>query len=98
MPPSVHKVLHHGAEIMGCFDLPMGYFSEEAQESRNKDFRRIRECNTRKTSRRETNEDLIHGLLISSDPVISNLRRDFEGKPKLYDTEVMELFAEGGNI
>lgn len=52
----------------------IGELSEEAQESRNKDFKRIREHNTRKISRICQNEDLIHMLLISSDPYISSLR------------------------
>lgn len=46
----MYLVLYHGADIMEYFDLPIGNFSEEAQEARNKDFRRIRENNTRKNS------------------------------------------------
>lgn len=93
MPVTVHKVLFHGAKIMEFFDLPIGYYSEEAQEARNKDFKRIRECNTRKTSRFDTIEDIIHGLLISSDPVISQLRNIKEKKQINFDAEVMELFS-----
>ncbi|KAE9522337.1 hypothetical protein AGLY_017283 [Aphis glycines] len=48
--------------------------SEEAQESRNKDYKQYREHNTRKNSRLNTNEDLLHILLISSDPYISSIR------------------------
>ena len=91
MPPSVHKVLFHGSDIIKSLNLPIGLYSEEAQEARNKDFKRIREHHTRKMSRIETNEDLIHGLLISSDPVISSLRTPFI-KPKLeLDNEVVQL-------
>lgn len=89
---TVHKILFHGAQIMEFFDLPIGFYSEEAQESRNKDFKRIRECNTRKTSRIDTNEDIIHGLLVSSDPVINQLRKMPERKPMNYDSEVSALF------
>lgn len=96
MPVTVHKVLFHGVKIMEFFDLPIGYYSEEAQEARNKDFKRIRECNTRKTSRIDTNEDIIHGLLISSDPVISKLRNMKEKKPIEFDAEVAELFLTNG--
>lgn len=79
MPASVHKILFHGAKIIEFFVLiPIGILSEEAQESRNKDVKHYREFNTRKCSRINTNEDLIHKLLISSDPYISNLRQ----KPK----------------
>lgn len=66
MPVSVHKVLFHGAKIIDYFDLPIGNFSEEAQEKRNKDFKRIRENNSRKNSRQNSNEDIMHWLLISS--------------------------------
>lgn len=71
MPSSVHKLLVHGADICKHFSLlPIGILSEEAAEARNKDFRNIREQHTRKMKRIETNEDLLHSLLISSDPYI----------------------------
>lgn len=91
MPPSVHKVLFHGADIIESFKLPIGLYSEEAQESRNKDFKRIRQNHTRKMSRMETNEDLIHGLLVSSDPYISNLRKAYQKTEKPFDNEVLQL-------
>lgn len=91
MPPSVHKILFHGADIIASLNLPIGLYSEEASEARNKDFRQIREHHTRKTSRIDTNTDLIHGLLISSDPLISSLRTPFT-KPKYeMDDEVSKL-------
>lgn len=93
MPATVHKILFHGARIMEFFDLPIGYYSEEAQEARNKDFKRIRECNTRKISRIATNEDIMHGLLISSDPVISSLRKITEAKSMTFGPEAMSLFV-----
>ena len=34
---SVHKLLIHGPEVVSNFLLPNGMYSEEAQESRNKD-------------------------------------------------------------
>ena len=40
MPASVHKLLIHSTEIISAFSLysiAIGAFSEEAQESRNKD-------------------------------------------------------------
>ncbi|CAI6355595.1 unnamed protein product [Macrosiphum euphorbiae] len=74
MPSSVHKVLIHGADVIRFAPLPIGKLSEEAQESRNKDYKQYREHNTRKNSRLNTNEDLIHILLISSDPYISSIR------------------------
>jgi len=55
--------------------LSIGQLSEEAQESRNKDYSNFRENHTRKISRLSTNTDLMHVLLISSDPVISYKRK-----------------------
>jgi len=52
----------------------LGKLSEEAQEARNKDYNNIREHHTRKNSRLNTNEDLLHTLLVSSDPYISSIR------------------------
>jgi hypothetical protein len=60
----------HGKEAIGFCILPIGQLSEEAQEARNKDFKRFRERNTRKSSRIDTRKDLLHMLLISLDPVI----------------------------
>lgn len=73
MPSSVHKILLHGADIIQYAALPIGMLSEEALESRNKDFRNIRENHTRKMSREKTMYDLFHYLLLSSDPLISSL-------------------------
>lgn len=72
MPPSVHKILIHGADIIEKVSLPIGMMSEEALEARNKDFRSYRLNHTRKNSRLNTMEDLIHTLLVSSDPIITS--------------------------
>lgn len=74
MPASVHKILIHGADVMDTLLLPIGQLSEEALEARHKECRYFREHNTRKTSRKENIEDLLHALFISSDMVISALR------------------------
>ena len=81
MPPSIHKVLIHGA-IMKKMIFPIGCFSEEAQEAGNKIFKAARAYNSRKSSRTVNNEDIMHHLLVSSDPVISNLKvlKDKENK------------------
>lgn len=91
MPPVVHKILYHGAKIIDFFNLPIGFFSEEPQEARNKDFRNIRENNCRKSSRVNTNEDLIHWLLITSDPLISSMRVSRPKTRTEFDPEVLEL-------
>lgn len=43
MPAGVHRILLHGADIIKSAVLPIGMLSEEAMESRNKDFRNYRE-------------------------------------------------------
>ncbi|KAK2575231.1 hypothetical protein KPH14_000804 [Odynerus spinipes] len=77
MPATVHKILIHGKDIIENALLPIRQLFEEAQEARNKDFRRFREHNTRKFCRTATNEDILNNLLISSDPVISTMRPRF---------------------
>lgn len=75
MPVTVHKILVHSTEIIKSCILPIGQLSEEAQEARNKDLRKFREGHTRKKSRISTNQDLLSMLLVSSDPLISSLRK-----------------------
>ena len=40
MPASIHLLLIHGADIVKNLSIPLGALSEEAQESKNKDFKR----------------------------------------------------------
>lgn len=87
------KVLCHGFEVIASLSLPIGLYSEEAQEARNKDFKRIREHNTRKMSRCETNTDIMNGLLISSDPYISNIRKQQTRQKKPFDEEILQLLT-----
>lgn len=78
MPSSVHKLLIHGADICENFSfIPIGMLSEEASEARNKDFRNVRMAHTRKIGRVQTNLDIIHSFLISSDPYISHIKPKF---------------------
>ena len=75
MSQSVHKILVHGHAIIARQYLLIGLMPEEAQEARNKDFKKFREGFSRKTSRIVTNRDLVYRLLVSSDPVIASLRK-----------------------
>lgn len=74
LPATVHKILFHGAEIIENTVLPIGALSEEAQESRNKDYKYFRTYRSRKCSRSATNTDIFNMIMISSDPVITQLR------------------------
>lgn len=87
MPVTVHKILIHGSDVILHAAVPIGQLSEDTQESRHKEVRRYREYNTRKTSRIKTNEDLMHSLLISSDPVITANR-------KIANSKKLDLFPE----
>jgi len=82
MPPAVHKVLLHGSKIMQQFNVPIGRLSEEAQEANNKFFKEARAHNSRLCSRKASNEDVMHYLLVASDPVISSLRLKKDKKYK----------------
>ena len=63
MPMTVHKVLIHGTIIISSTLLPIGQLTEEAQEARNKDIRKYRQYHTRKSSRRNSNQNLLNRLL-----------------------------------
>ncbi|KAL4702683.1 hypothetical protein ACJJTC_018692 [Scirpophaga incertulas] len=91
MPVTVHKVLFHRRDVIASCILPIGQLPEEAQEARNKDNRRYREFFTRKTSRIDTNTDLLNRLLISSDPFISSFRLIMKRKRNPIDPEVLKL-------
>lgn len=91
MPPSVHKILLHSTEIIENFLIPIGQLSEDAQEARHKEVKRIRECNTGKRSRTHTMEDMVHMLLATSDPFISSLRVLPTKKCQVIDKDVWSL-------
>ena len=74
MPVSIHKLLLHGAETAQHLLLPIGLMSEEAQESCNKIYRRVRERHARKDRLVHTTEDVVHNMLVQSDPVITSIR------------------------
>lgn len=75
MPVTVHKILFHGPEIIQKALLPIGQLLEEAQEACNKDLKVFRRDHTRKNSRQNSNLDLIHLLFVTSDPLITSLRK-----------------------
>ena len=91
MPVTVHKVSLHGKEIINAVMLPIGLLSEEAQEARNKDYKKYRLFHARKCNRVLTNTDVMHQLLISSDPFISSIRRQHKKKVLDLDDLVKEL-------
>uniref|UniRef100_A0A8D8ZE87 Uncharacterized protein n=1 Tax=Cacopsylla melanoneura TaxID=428564 RepID=A0A8D8ZE87_9HEMI len=91
MPPTLHKYLIHGHQIIKAVTLPIGQLSEEAQEARNKDFKRLREHNSRKNNRQNTMEDIFHNFLVSSDPLISSKRKIDHPKKLKIPPEAREM-------
>ncbi|GBL93279.1 hypothetical protein AVEN_42709-1 [Araneus ventricosus] len=78
-----------GRDIIEAYILPIGSYSEEAQEARNKHNRQYRELFTRKSSRINTNTDLLHGLFIISDPY--NSKFTGTSKKRKMDREMKKL-------
>lgn len=68
--------------------------SEEAQEARNKDLRNYRLYHSRKKGRIESNEDVMHNLLLSSDPFINSFRTKLKLKKLELPDEVKQLLKE----
>lgn len=68
--------------------------SEEAQEARNKDYRESRLYHSRRIGRVATNEDVMHQLLMSSDPYINKFRHKLKIKKLEYDIEVQKLLKD----
>jgi len=91
MPPSVHKILIHGPIIIENSIVPIGELSEEAQECKNKEYGYFREHHSRKSSRQFTNTDLFNFMMISSDPIISNKRKQYDSKRNELPSQVKEL-------
>ena len=73
---SVHRLSEHLVELLEACPMPPGMLSEEGSESNNKIVRFIREHLTRKMSRRETMEDLMHRLIAVSDPLVLHYNRE----------------------
>ena len=85
MPPTVHKLLEHGAEIANSMKLPLGQYSEEAQEAQNKEIQNARLNKTCKISRLNVMKNQYHYMLIRTDPVVSSIsfkkHRNHNGEP-----------------
>ncbi|GFY64453.1 dna-mediated transposase [Trichonephila inaurata madagascariensis] len=75
MPQSLHKELIHGGLLVNDSILPMEQMSEEAIEARNKDSKYFREHHSSKFNRKQTMEDTIQMLLVSSYPYITSLKK-----------------------
>ena len=91
MIPTVHKVLVHGSAIISSVSLPIGMYSEKAQESQKKMYRHNRRYHSRKMSREATNEDVMTLMLAQSDPYIYKFRKTFKAKAPNVNEDVLQL-------
>ena len=76
--------------IIDSLSLPIGFYSEEARESRNKEIKNYRLYHSRKDSRLHTNEDQVHYLCAKSDPFISSLRQKVNKDKNLWSKSPKE--------
>lgn len=76
MTPTVHKMLHHAPQFVREYEGQISFYSEEASESRNKDFKSIRRGYTRKSKRENTNKDIMTRMLITSSPFLNEIRSE----------------------
>ncbi len=75
IPPTLHKVLVHGGELIKHCALPIGLTNEEAGEGNNKILRHVRLHHSRKSSWLDGMADLYHRLMDLSDPVILEITK-----------------------
>ena len=85
----------HGAEIIKHALLPIRQLSEEAQETKHKDFKKFRNNNTRKCSGQAINEDTFNRLLSTSVPHIYSIRiKSYHKKVKILDPQAADLILK----
>ena len=94
MPVTLHKILVHGADIINILPLPVGLFSEEGGESRNKHIRNYREFHARKASRDQTIGDQFRRLLLTSDPLVSTQSKILTRARKPLTAEMLQYIRE----
>lgn len=98
MPPTLHRLLIHGADVMRKSILPSGMFAEHAAEGLNKLYRYYRIFNARKNLMENNLFDMFSRLQMNSDPFISSLK--LKGRHNYsvpIPPEVIELLADGEN-
>ena len=70
MPPTLHRILYHGKDVIDACPVPIGWTSEECSEANNKFARDFESNHSRKTSNEDSFLDLFHRLTDISDPVL----------------------------
>ena len=70
LPPTLHRVLVHGKDIIKATPIAIGATSEEGSEANAKFARKFLKHHTRKSSHKDTMYDLFHRLVDISDPFV----------------------------
>ena len=92
IPPTLHKILVHGKDIVKACPVPIGWTSEESSEANNKFVRKYLSHHTRKTSHSDTMSDLFHRLLQVSDPCL--VTKSFKQLKKKHSNKLTPEMAE----
>lgn len=71
MPPTLHKILAHGEEIIRSMPLSPGMMSEEGLEAKNKKLKKIQKTRARKISKSANNKDVMTRLFLISHPIVA---------------------------
>jgi hypothetical protein len=93
IPPTLHKVLEHGKDLIEHCVLPIGLTNEEAGEGNNKILRHVRLYHSRRSSWLDGMSDLFHRLMDISDPTILEIaaKKKHLYKRKQLSPEIIEL-------
>lgn len=71
--------------------MPVGLFSEDVLEISQKEYKSLRLLHARKTSRIDTNTDIVHWMLIASDTIIASKRKIHKNKRKPFSNEILKI-------
>ena len=92
IPPTIHKILVHGRDIVDACPVALGLTSEECSEANNKFIRKFLLQHTRKTSHLDKMNDLFHRLMAVSDPcLLSKSFKEKSKKSKQFTPEMKKL-------
>jgi hypothetical protein len=91
IPPTLHRILVHGEEIIRMMPVPIGWTSEEGSEANTKFARRFFQNHSRKTSHKDAMSDLFHRLMDISDPLIVGLSQEKKKEKRDLPADMKEL-------
>ena len=94
IPPTLHKVLVHGKEIIKATPMPVGWTNEEGSESNTKFTRRFHTSHTRKTSQEDTMSDLFNRLMDICDPIAVSYSKEKKKQQEFISEDMAGLFKQ----